>query len=140
MRTLGIRCNHLLAQTKQMLWIKNKQVKGEGHQLKEGKMTKTLWVLRNHPIRAKVLKFLREEIDISTKQEMLIGAMEDNKIIINCKRRRKKMIVQVGINQTLHKTEIINKVLEEAETKIVTLKLKKITLNKAKTDQNNNNN
>lgn len=50
------------------------------------------------------------------------------------------MIVQVGINQTLHKTEIINKVLEEAETKIVTLKLKKITLNKAKTDQNNNNN
>lgn len=71
---------------------------------------------------------------------MLIGAMEDNKIIINCKKRRKKMIVQVGINQTLHKTEIINKVLEEAETKIVTLKLKKITLNKAKTDQNNNNN
>lgn len=104
-------------------------------------MNKIQEVLRNPSIRVKVLKFLRgKEIDISIRQETLKEAMGGNKIIIKGKKRRKMMIVQVGMNQTRHKTEIINKVLREVKIKIVTLKLKKITLNKAKNDKNNNKN
>lgn len=71
---------------------------------------------------------------------MLIEAMEDNKITAGNKKRGMKMIVQVGMSQILRKQEIINKVLEGVETKKVTLKLKKIISEKAKTDKNNNKN